>query len=88
MRNHQIINEEPEVNPTDQKLMQMETQIIWGSNTLKNKKIKKENIKRIQDYKNQNINKIAEDKKKIILIKMFQKQNQKKVAQKWINQKE
>ena len=88
MRIHQIIKEEPRVNPTDQKLMQMETQIIWGSNTLKNKKIKKENIKRLQDYKNQNINKIAEDKKKIILIKMFQKQNQKKVAHKWINQKE
>ena len=88
MRNHQIINEEPGVNPIDQKLMQMETSKIWGSNTLKNKKIKKENIKGLQDYKNQNINKIAEDKKKIILIKMFQKQNQKKVAQKWINQKE
>ena len=51
MKNHQIINEEPEVNPIDQKLMQMETSKIWGSNTLKNKKIKEENLKRIQDYK-------------------------------------
>ena len=34
-----------------QKLMQMETSKIWGSNTLINKKIKEENLKRIQGYK-------------------------------------
>ena len=53
--NHQIINEELEVNPIDQKLIQMETSKnqkliisisiiipIWDSNTLKIKKIKQE----------------------------------------------
>ena len=76
--NQEIINEEPEVNPIDQKLMQMESskksktsnsnldnRPKWGSNTLKNKKNKaRESYKESKDINRQNINKKVEDKKK------------------------
>ena len=76
--NHQIINEDPEVNPIDQKLIQMgsskksktsnsnlDNRPIWGSNTLKNKKNKaRESYKESKVINDQNINKKVEDKKK------------------------
>ena len=74
--NHDQINEEPEVNQIGQKLIQTETskktktsdlenKPIWGSKTLKNKKIKaRESYKESKVINNQNINKKVEEKKK------------------------
>ena len=39
------------MDPVDKKIIQMKASKIQGSNTLKNKKIKEENLKRIQGYK-------------------------------------